>query len=150
MDLRDILEYNRQLELSLKEGRELLEKGKILSDNLFKENIDLNQQLLTLEEKNQQQAEMIELKDKTIDNQQIELDLHANFKSVLRYCDEMGLKKNEKERQALGKALSKISRLNGLEIHKVRADETSGRYETVNSYVPRAFDLYESQNPALF
>jgi HPt (histidine-containing phosphotransfer) domain-containing protein len=107
----------------------------------------LNEELLL--ENSELKSKNIELKAEN-ETQQIALDLHANFKSVLRYCDERGLKKTNKELQAFGKALSKISRSNGLEIHKVRAYETCGRYAEVNSYVPRAFEIYEGENLSLF
>jgi hypothetical protein len=50
----------------------------------------------------------------------------------------------------MGRALSKISRSYGLKIHKVKADDPSGRYEFVQSYAPHAFEIYEAQNPVLF
>jgi hypothetical protein len=103
-----------------------------------------------LKVENTELSETNKTKDKVIDSQQIELDLHANFKSVLRYCDERDLIRSVPERIAMGRALSKISRINGLEIHKVRADDPSGRYETVNCYVPKAFELFEAENPTLF
>jgi hypothetical protein len=126
----------QKLDKAQKSNAELLDESKKIIDFLSQKTVDLSQKIVVKDS-------LIENQAQTIESQQIALDLHANFKSVLRYCEERGLVKSVKERIAMGRALSKISKANGLEIHKVKADDPSGRYEFVQSYVARAFEIYE-------
>jgi DNA-binding transcriptional regulator GbsR (MarR family) len=70
-------------------------------------------------------------------------DEHAEHWSVCEYHQRNNRRYDNKAGIAMGKALSAISRRNGLPIYKVKAYDTTGRFLNVNAYTREAWALYE-------
>jgi hypothetical protein len=98
----------------------------------------IRQAMVFLDERIEKLENENECLRKDNDRLKIIADEHGEHWSVCEYYQRNNIKYDNKVGIAMGKALSAISRRNGLPIYKVKAYDTTGRFADVNAYTREA------------